>query len=138
MRSVDVVNAHPKFRVARRPVAAYVRAAIRDAGFTGHAVTVVLHDDPASRRMNTRWLKHRRPTDVISFALEAGRVLEGEIYVNLDRARKQARDYEVSFGHEVARLVIHGALHLTGMDDRGRNERMRMQRREDALLARWF
>jgi probable rRNA maturation factor len=138
MTAVDVVNAHPRYRVARRPVAAYVRHALRKAGIAGHAVTVVLHDDRASRKINTRWLRHREPTDVISFALEKGRMLEGEIYVNLDRARRQAREYRVTFGHEVARLVIHGTLHLTGMDDRSGRQRKRMQQREDALLARWF
>jgi probable rRNA maturation factor len=101
-------------------------------------VTVVLHDNQASRKINARWLGHREPTDVISFALEQGRKLEGEIYVNLDRARRQAREYRVTFGQEVARLVIHGALHLTGMDDRSGRQRKRMQQREDALLARWF
>lgn len=101
-------------------------------------MTVVLHDNRASRTMNARWLRHRGATDVISFALENGRTLEGEIYVNLDRAREQAREYRVTFGHELARLVIHGALHLTGMDDGSRRERDRMRRREDVLLARWF
>jgi probable rRNA maturation factor len=136
--TVDVVNAHPRYRVARRPIAAYVRSALRDARVREHAVTVVLHDNRSSRSLNARWLHHREPTDVISFALEEGRVLEGEVYVNLDRARRQALQYRVSFGHEVARLVIHGVLHLTGMDDRSSAQRKTMQAREDALLARWF
>jgi rRNA maturation RNase YbeY len=88
--------------------------------------------------MNRRWLRHEGPTDVISFTLERHSPLEGEIYVNLDRARRQAREYHVRFAHEVARLVVHGALHLTGMDDRTGAQRRRMRRHEDALLARWF
>lgn len=138
MTRVDVVNAHPRYRLAHRPVSAYVRHALRSAGVGRFAVTVVLQDNPASRRLNTLWLGHRRATDVISFTLGDGRTLEGEIYVNLDRARRQARSYGVGFGNEVARLVIHGALHLAGMDDRKRADRGKMQGREDALLARWF
>jgi len=138
MSSVDVVNAHPRYRPARRLVASFVRHVMRSAGIGRYAVTVVLHDNRASRQLNTRWLGHREPTDVISFALEEGRTLEGEVYVNLDRARLQARQYRVPFSHEVARLVIHGTLHLAGMNDRSRAEKEAMQRREDELLARWF
>jgi len=138
MSLAEVVNAHPRYRLARRPIASFVRHAMRSAGIRKFVVTVVLHNNTASRRLNSRWLAQREPTDVISFALGERPTLEGEIYVNLDRARRQAATYGVRFSHEVARLVIHGALHLTGMEDRSRAERKRMQRREDELLARWF
>jgi probable rRNA maturation factor len=138
MIRVDVMNAHPRYRIARKPLVAYVRHALRAQGWTRHRVTVVLHDQRASRALNARWLHHREPTDVISFVLEQGSRPEGEVYVNLDRTRAQARYYGVRFGHELARLVIHGVLHLTGMEDRTARERTAMRRREDALLTRWF
>lgn len=136
MIRVDVVNAHPSYRVPRRPVALSARRALRDRGVTAAAVTVVLHDSHSSRRLHARWLRRDRATDVISFLLEGGARLEGEVYVNLDRARTQARTYGVRFREELARLVIHGALHLTGMRDATPAQRRRMRAREDALLER--
>jgi rRNA maturation RNase YbeY len=70
--------------------------------------------------------------------LEIRPALDGEVYVNLDRARKQARDYSVSFGNEVARLVIHGTLHLAGFDDSAPRTAARMKAEEDRQVQYWF
>jgi rRNA maturation RNase YbeY len=56
------------------------------------------------------------------------------VYVNLDRAVRQARAYRVTPANEVARLVIHGVLHLLGYDDRGAAAARRMKQREDRYV----
>jgi rRNA maturation RNase YbeY len=83
-------------------------------------------------------LHHDEVTDVITFPLETGKVLEGEIYVNLDRARRQARTYHVSIAEETARLVVHGVLHLLGYDDRSAREARRMTRVQERHVRFWF
>jgi rRNA maturation RNase YbeY len=88
--------------------------------------------------MNRTYLRHDYATDVISFPLGEGDAVEGELYVNLDRARVQARRYGVSPTRELMRLVIHGTLHLVGFDDGREEERERMRMREDQYLARLF
>ncbi len=88
--------------------------------------------------MNKRFLHHDYVTDVITFPLETGKVLEAEVYVNLDRARQQARDYRVSFGEEVARLVIHGVLHLLGYDDRTPRKAQQMAKVQEQHVRSWF
>jgi rRNA maturation RNase YbeY len=88
--------------------------------------------------LNRRFLSHDYVTDVLSFDLEGGKMLEGEVYVNLDRARQQAQEYGVAFGNEVARLVIHGTLHLVGYDDRRPKDVRAMRSQEEKHLAYWF
>ncbi len=88
------------------------------------------------KNMNKRYLRHNRITDVITFPLGAGRGVEGEVYVNLDQARRQARAYGVPFHAEVKRLVVHGTLHLLGYRDSTPSLKTRMSRREDHYLAR--
>jgi probable rRNA maturation factor len=95
----------------------------------------VFVDDRMSRRLNRRFLGHDRPTDVIAFPLGEESNLEGEIYVNLEKARRQARTYHVSSANETARLIIHGTLHLLGYDDRTRGKARRMKAREDFLVS---
>lgn len=85
--------------------------------------------------MNREFLRHNYPTDVLSFPLEGGANLEAEIYVNLDRARIQAREHGVSFANEVARLVIHGTLHLAGYDDRGKRKAGMMLERQEKYVG---
>lgn len=138
MISVQVVNAHGVRRMPRGLLGDAVRLALRERGVRHAAVTVVGVNNRQCRRMNRTFLGHDYVTDVISFPLEEVPHLEGEVYVNLDRARVQAGEYRVSTRHELARLAIHGVLHLTGIDDRTRVQAGRMHAREDRVLARLF
>jgi probable rRNA maturation factor len=82
-------------------------------------VTVVLTTDRKIHQLNRDWLGRDRPTDVLSFRLDAcepGRLpLLGEVYVSRDRARQQAREQGVTVHAELCRLVLHGLLHLSGL-----------------------
>ncbi len=71
----------------------------------------------------------------MSFPLEERGPVEGEIYVNLDKAARQARTYRVSLANETARLVIHGTLHLLGYDDLRAGPAKRMKQREDLYVG---
>ncbi len=86
------------------------------------------------RNINKQFLGHDAVTDVISFVLDGEGGPDGEIYVNLDRAKRQAREYGVRYTDEVRRLVVHGVLHLVGYDDATEQQRQTMQRREDRYL----
>ena len=136
MITVSVVNAHPFRRAPLRRTARLVRRTLRGERIGGARVTVVMVDSRRIRRINRRYLAHDFVTDVISFPLESRPRLEGEIYVNLDRARTQAREYGVTVWNEVVRLVVHGTLHLAGYDDRPGRGALRMRRRQELLVAR--
>jgi rRNA maturation RNase YbeY len=84
--------------------------------------------------MNRRFLGHRGATDVISFPLDEKKAVEGEVYVNLDKAREQAGRERVPEHEEILRLVVHGVLHLLGYDDGTVRLRLGMKRREDRCL----
>jgi len=58
----------------------------------------------------------------------------GEVVVNLDQARRQAKNFRVSQKKEIARLVAHGVLHLLGYDDKKEKARRRMKRLEDRIV----
>ncbi len=133
MHRVAVFNAHPTRRV-RGGAARWVRRVLRGERVGNAEIRVIFIDTRRCRTLNTEFLGHRYSTDVISFPLEEGSNLEGEIYVNLDKARSQADDYGVAFTDEVVRLVVHGTLHLAGYDDRRPAAAARMKRREDAYV----
>ncbi len=99
------------------------------------SIAVILVDDDRLLQMNRRFLSHDYLTDVITFPIES-RPIEGEIYISLDRAREQARDYGHGLTDEVRRLAAHGALHLAGYDDATELERERMRMLEDRYLER--
>lgn len=138
MIRVRVSNGHPRYRIGHAKIKRCVTRTLRDGGQKRATIGIVFIDSGPMRTLNRRYLRHDRTTDVISFGLEAGVNLEGEVYVNLDRARTQAREYRVSFGNEVARLVIHGTLHLLGYDDRTNRLRRVMKVEEGRQVGHWF
>ncbi len=138
MIRVDVFNAHPKGRVATKAVVGYVKRVLRATKSTKALISVVFVDSRYCRKVNRLYLNHDYITDVLSFPLESGRLLEGEMYVNLDRARTQAREYGVTIANEVARLVIHGTLHLVGYDDTTDRKASAMKTEEERHMQYWF
>jgi probable rRNA maturation factor len=78
----------------------------------GRSITCLLTDDRELRRLNRRFRRQKHATDVLSFPSETG----GEIAISLDRAAAQAGEHGHSLADEVRILMLHGVLHLAGMD----------------------
>ncbi len=135
MIDVQVSNVHPERRVRAAAVRRLVQGVMRRERRQKASISVVFTGDLLSRRINRRFLSHDRPTDVLSFPLGEGKNIEGEIYVNLEKAARQARTYRVTAANEVARLIIHGVLHLLGYDDRTASPARRMKEREDRYVG---
>ncbi len=136
MLSVDVFNAHPRTHLRKPGVSRWVRAVLHGEKIRSASVSVVFIGGGKTRALNRKYLRHDASTDVLAFPLGEGETLEGEVYVNIDRARRQARDYGVPFREEIVRLVVHGTLHLAGEDDAPGAAQRRMQRKEDAYVRR--
>ncbi len=115
------------------------RARARGVGLSG--VTVYLVGARKMALINQRYLQHTGPTDVITFDYgdhatpEAGpRRLQGDVFVCLEVARRQAGEYGTSWQAEVVRYVVHGLLHLCGFDDLDPDARRRMKRIEHRIV----
>ena len=101
-------------------------------------ISIVLVDDDYLLRVNRKFLNHDYRTDVISFDLGEDEIIDGEIYVSVDRAGVQARRYKTSIEREVLRLIIHGILHLSGWDDTTRSQKLRMRKRENEFIKAFY
>jgi probable rRNA maturation factor len=118
------------------PLRAAVLAALVLEGRRPGEVAVVLADDAKLRDLNRRWRGLDRATDVLSFGYDEGGddAVDGDVVVSLERVREQARRFRVTPGRELARVVVHGTLHLAGLDHQAAAERRRMRAREDRVL----
>jgi probable rRNA maturation factor len=125
----------PKFRQAL--LSKLASQIFKQEDCSAEKITLVLTDDNFLLDLNRRFLHHDYKTDVISFNLGERGIIDGEIYVSVDRARVQAKRYKVTTEAEVLRLIIHGILHLTGWDDETRSQKLRMRRRENEYIL-WF
>lgn len=133
------VEAPRGFAVALRALVAQV---IKAEGRRVGDITVVLSDDATLRELNRQWRGLDKATDVLSFAYDehepdaATRPVTGDLVISLDRVREQAERFRVKQGVELARLVVHGALHLCGHDHMQAGDRRAMRVREEAALRR--
>jgi len=118
------------------PLAALVRAALAGEGRRPGELGIVLTGDAPVRELNRRWRGLDRATDVLSFGYDEtpGPVVNGDLIVSMDRVMEQARRYRVTRGHELARLIVHGALHLAGLDHKTPAQRLHMRAREARIL----
>ncbi|TMQ67733.1 MAG: rRNA maturation RNase YbeY [Candidatus Eisenbacteria bacterium] len=135
---ISVASRH-RARGLAVPLRALVRMVLAGEGRRPGEIGIVLADDLTLRRLNHRHRGIDRATDVLSFGYEDGSRagvagVSGDIVISLERMVEQSRRYRVSRGRELARLVIHGALHLAGLDHQRAAERRVMRRREERAL----
>jgi probable rRNA maturation factor len=140
---VDVAAVGVRVPLARARVAELATGVLRAEGVRSAQLSIAFVDERAIAALNWRHLRHRGPTDVISFALPAAAPhapVGGDVYIAPDVAREHARANGVGVRAEIARLVVHGTLHVLGWEHPEDEERTRspMWRRQERLLARLF
>jgi len=109
-------------------------------GLEDSEVHVLIAGDERLRQLNDHYLGRDVPTDVLSFSdgdqLPSGRVLQGEIVISLDAARRQAEELGHDDLRELSELALHGVLHLVGYDherDHGEMDDLELRLREELL-----
>ena len=102
----------------------------------GHLNFVVVSDREMAK-LHREYMDTRGTTDVLTFDLTGttGNELEGDVYICLDQARRQAKHYGVSLNEEIARLAVHGVLHLAGFRDQTVTQKRQMRWMEEQSLA---
>lgn len=89
--------------------------------------------------MNRQYLDHDYYTDIITFDLsESSEFIIGEVYISIDRVKENARQNKTPFSHELHRVIFHGALHLTGQNDKTTEQSLQMTKKEDFYLSQYF
>jgi probable rRNA maturation factor len=103
--------------LSRAGLGRFLRVAQAAVGLRGE-VSILLADDRTLRRLNREWRGKDKATDVLSFPAprEMAEVFAGDLAVSLETARRQGRTYGNSLRDEVRVLLLHGLLHLAGMD----------------------
>tara|TARA_B100000029_G_scaffold411292_1_gene413588 strand:- start:268 stop:714 length:447 start_codon:yes stop_codon:yes gene_type:complete len=99
-------------------------------------VSFIFASDELLAELKKKYFNQNHYTDIISFRLDDNKKnnIDGEIYISLQRAKENADLYNQPYEKEIARLIIHGCLHLIGFNDNTPNEKTIMTNMEDKFL----
>ena len=98
-------------------------------------LTYVFCSDEYLLKINQTFLKHNYYTDVLTFDLsETSKIIEGEIYISIDRVRENSKELKINVSLEFLRVILHGALHLCGYTDKTKLQKKEMEKKEDEYL----
>ena len=98
-------------------------------------IAYIFCSDEKILEVNRQYLQHDYYTDIITFDYCEGNRLSGDLFISLDTVRTNAEQFGSDYETELHRVIIHGILHLCGINDKGPGEREIMETAENKALA---
>lgn len=98
-------------------------------------ISYIFCDDEKILEVNLQYLQHDYYTDIITFDYTVGDKISGDLFISLDTVRTNSEQFEQPYERELHRVIIHGILHLCGINDKGPGEREIMEKHENEALA---
>ena len=121
--------------IKKRETSAWIRQVAASYGKKIGEIGYMFVNDEKILEVNNQYLGHDYYTDIITFDYSEGKVLNGDIYISLDTVFTNADKFRRPYDEELHRVIIHGILHLCGINDKGPGEREIMEAAEDKALA---
>ena len=122
-------------KIKRRATTAWIRSVAASYGKRVGDVGYMFVNDEKILEVNRQYLSHDYYTDIITFDYDEGDVLNGDLVISLDTVRSNAAMLGKDYEEELYRVIIHGVLHLCGINDKGPGEREQMEAAENRALA---
>ena len=122
-------------KIKRRETTAWIRSVAATYGRKVGEVGYLFCNDDKILEVNREYLGHDYYTDIITFDYDEGDTLNGDLVISLDTVRTNAELFDRDYDEELHRVIIHGILHLCGINDKGPGEREKMEAAENKALA---
>ena len=122
-------------KIKKRETTAWIKAVAATYGKRVGEIGYLFVDDEKILEVNNEYLGHDYYTDIITFDYDEGDLINGDLVISLDTVRSNAELFNKPYEEELFRVIIHGVLHLCGLNDKGPGERELMEAAEDKALA---
>jgi len=111
----------------------------QEYNFSIQSLSLSIISSTALHQINKKYLKHDYQTDVVSFNYSKDRnIIDGEILISFEDAKRNAKKFQASYGNEIFRLIIHGVLHLLNFDDTDAKSKKIMKKEENKLINKYY
>ena len=121
--------------IKKRETTEWVKQVAANHGKKVGEIAYIFCSDEKILEVNRQYLEHDYYTDIITFDYTEGNRISGDLFISLDTVRTNAEQFEQSYERELHRVIIHGILHLCGINDKGPGEREIMEAEENKALA---
>lgn len=103
-------------------------------------ISYIFSDDDFVLRINKDYLNHDTYTDIITFDLseKKSNIILSDIYISIDRVKENAMNLKSKFNLELLRVILHGALHLSGFKDKTKAQKLEMRAKEDEWITKFL
>ena len=122
-------------KIKRRETSAWIKRVAESYGRKVGEIGYLFVDDEKILEVNNEYLGHDYYTDIITFDYDEGDIINGDLVISLDTVRTNAEQFGKTYEEELYRVIIHGILHLCGINDKGPGEREIMEAAENKALA---
>ena len=123
----------------RKRLKPFIQSIIKQETGKPASVSYIFCSDEYLLKINRQYLNHDYYTDIITFDLsESAGFIIGEVYISIDRVKENANMNESTFTNELHRVIFHGALHLSGQNDKSPEQAKQMRKKEDYYLSQYF
>ncbi len=112
----------------------WISRIIESEGFDQGEINYIFCDDEYLHKINVEYLNHDTLTDIISFDYTVGNLIQGDIFVSVERVKDNANDFNVSFEEELKRVLSHGVLHYCGYKDKSPKDEALMRSKEEEKM----
>lgn len=121
--------------IKRRETTAWIKAVASSYEKKVGEIAYIFCSDEKILEVNKEYLQHDYYTDIITFDYCEDNVISGDIFISLDTVKSNSEQFNTSYNDELHRTIIHGILHLCGINDKGEGEREIMEAEENKALA---
>ena len=122
----------PKFQ--KRKITQWIKSVAEKHGYKVGDISYIFCSDEVILRVNKEYLQHDYYTDIITFDYTEKDKISGDLFISLDTVKTNAEKFGTEYEEELHRVIIHGILHLCGIDDKGPGEREIMEKNENEAL----
>ncbi|MCQ2083780.1 MAG: rRNA maturation RNase YbeY [Bacteroidaceae bacterium] len=102
------------------------------------SLNYIFCNDERILQVNKEFLGHDYYTDIITFDYSTPKKVSGDMYISLDTVLSNSKKFRTSYEKELLRVIVHGVLHLCGINDKGPGERAVMEMHENRALEMWY
>ena len=124
----------PLPKLKKRKLISWIKNVIQSEGMKVGEISFIFCSDNYLLEVNKKYLEHDYYTDIITFDYVEENVIQGDIFISVDRVKENSVTFKTRFEDEIHRILVHGILHLLGYKDKLKKDKSLMTSKEDLYL----